>query len=165
MGTNGTRDTKTSDMPITLPLYNGARIGFTEAHESEEDIIRRIAWHCRAVSATADLQQQSEQGRLSSLVAHHLRIDATRCVTEPTDNWPAGSFNKCVPIRVDDPSVRTTAGSRLLLRVPMAHRLTGIVEEKMRCEVATYIWMQENCPDIPIPRLYGFGFPSGRHVS
>ncbi len=152
-------------MPITLPLYNGDRIGFTGAHESEEDIIRRIAWHRSAVSAMADLQRQSEQGRLSSLAAHHLRIQAARCVAEPTKNWPAGSFHKCVPIRVDGPSTGTTAGPLLLLRVPMAHRLTGMVEEKMRCEVATYIWMQEYCPDIPIPRLYGFGFPNGRHVS
>jgi hypothetical protein len=51
-------------MPITLPLYNGDRIGFTSAHESEEDIIRRIAWQCSAVSATADLHQQSDQGRI-----------------------------------------------------------------------------------------------------
>ena len=95
---------------MTLPLYNGDRIGFMGAHVSEEDIIRRIAWHCSAVSATADLRRQREQGRLSSLAAHHLRIEATRCVAEPTEKWPAGSFNKCVPIRVDDPSTGTTAG-------------------------------------------------------
>ncbi|KAK4151607.1 hypothetical protein C8A00DRAFT_45227 [Chaetomidium leptoderma] len=151
-------------MPVTLPLYNGRRIGFTYAQESEEDIIQRIAWHSSAVSATAHLKRQSEQGLISSLAAHHLRIEATRCVVEPTKNWPFGSFNQCVPIGVHDPSTGT-AGSRLLLRVPMAHRLTGMVDEKMRCEVATYIWMQENCPDIPIPRLYGFGFPDGRHFT
>ncbi|KAL2264096.1 hypothetical protein VTK26DRAFT_2298 [Humicola hyalothermophila] len=152
-------------MPITLLLYNGERIDFTCAHESEEDIIRRIAWYRSAVSATADLQQQSEHGRLSSLVAHHLQIEASRCVTEPTEKWPTGSFNKCVPIHVDGQSTGTTAGSQLLLRIPMAHRLTGLVEEKMRCAVATYIWMQENCPDIPIPRLrtcawFGWPIPS-----
>lgn len=147
-------------MPITLPLYNGLRIGFKSAHEAEEDIIRRIAWHNSAVKATADLQRQGQEGHLSSLVAHHLRIEATRCVVESPEKWPVGGFNKCVSIRVGDPG-----SSHLLLRVPMAHRLAGLVEEKMRCEVATYIWMQEYCPDIRIPKLYGFGFPDGCHVS
>ncbi|KAH8729162.1 hypothetical protein BGZ61DRAFT_529415 [Ilyonectria robusta] len=33
------------------------------------------------------------------------------------------------------------------------------VDEKLRCEAATYIWLQQNCPDVPIPRLFGFGLP------
>jgi hypothetical protein len=40
----------------------------------------------------------------------------------------------------------------------------GITNEKQRCEVATYIWMCENCPDVPIPSLYGFAFPNGKAV-
>lgn len=82
---------------------------------------------------------------------------------EPRERWPLGSFNQCVLVDTHEVAV-DTVGSHVLLRVPMAHRLTGMVDEKMRCEVATYIWIHENCPDIPIPRLYAFGFPDGRHV-
>lgn len=32
----------------------------------------------------------------------------------------------------------------------------GTVEEKLRAEVGAYAWLQENCPDIRIPQLYGF---------
>jgi hypothetical protein len=38
------------------------------------------------------------------------------------------------------------------------------VDEKLRCEVATYSWIHQNCPMVPIPCLYGFGFPDGQTV-
>ncbi|KAK4145988.1 uncharacterized protein C8A04DRAFT_26148 [Dichotomopilus funicola] len=156
-------------LPVTLPLYNGLRIGLNDAQESEEDIIRRIAWYTAAAAATAELEEQSKEGIISNLASHHLGIRASRCIVEPTRNWPRGSFNQCVFIGIHARSIwgkiAETSSSRLLLRVPSAHRLVGMVEEKMRCEVATYIWMQENCPDVPIPRLYGFGFPDGRHFT
>lgn len=51
----------------------------------------------------------------------------------------------------------------------MAHKLAeavtpGSSDEKMGCEVGTYAWMQERCPEIRIPHLYGFGFSDRRHV-
>ncbi|KAG7120734.1 hypothetical protein HYQ45_014778 [Verticillium longisporum] len=39
------------------------------------------------------------------------------------------------------------------------------MDEKLRCEVATYIWIQEHCPDIPIPKLHAFGFTDGRQFT
>lgn len=41
----------------------------------------------------------------------------------------------------------------------------GIVDENLRAEVGTYAWMQQQCSDIRIPHLYGFGFSDHRHVS
>lgn len=38
-------------------------------------------------------------------------------------------------------------------------------EEKLRSEAATYIWMREHCPDVPVPMLRGFGVPGGLSVS
>lgn len=40
----------------------------------------------------------------------------------------------------------------------------GNAEEKLRCEAATYIWLQTKCPDIPIPRLFAVGFPGTQLV-
>ncbi|UNI16386.1 hypothetical protein JDV02_002821 [Purpureocillium takamizusanense] len=34
----------------------------------------------------------------------------------------------------------------------------GMVDENVRSEVGAYAWIEENCPTIRIPRLYGFGF-------
>lgn len=51
----------------------------------------------------------------------------------------------------------------------MPHKLAeniypGTIDEKLSCEVGAYCWMQEKCPDIRIPHLYGFGFSNNRHV-
>ncbi|TWU77001.1 hypothetical protein ED733_007536 [Metarhizium rileyi] len=40
----------------------------------------------------------------------------------------------------------------------------GNSDEKLRTEIATYVWLEENCPDVPIPTLHAFGFPDGFHV-
>ena len=40
----------------------------------------------------------------------------------------------------------------------------GNVDEELRFEVATYIWIHEIYPTVPIPTLYGFGFPDGQTV-
>lgn len=57
-----------------------------------------------------------------------------------------------------------------MLRCPLPYKLGGIfapanVEEKLRCEAATFAWIEENCSELPIPYLYGFGLPNGRAVS
>ena len=40
----------------------------------------------------------------------------------------------------------------------------GNADEKLRCEAAMYIYIQENCPDVPILKLWGFGFKNGSIV-
>ncbi|KKK15094.1 hypothetical protein AOCH_005603 [Aspergillus ochraceoroseus] len=37
----------------------------------------------------------------------------------------------------------------------------GNGDEKVLCEAGTYAWLQDNCPDVPIPHLYGFGLSTG----
>lgn len=142
-------------MTTRLPLFGGRDVSFESARYMEEDVSKRIRQHYQTVAAKEQLAQHSERGLISGLVAHHFGINGwftkKRCVGEPVDNWLRGSFNLCVPVRVGDADGHSS--QRVLLRCPMAHKLSGMVEEKMICEVATYIWMQENCPEMPIPRL------------
>ena len=56
----------------------------------------------------------------------------------------------CIPIHVDKWS------KRVLIRLPLPYKVgespcPGNADEKLRCEAATFIWMRENCPEIPIP--------------
>lgn len=79
--------------------------------------------------------------------------------------WICGNFNVCIPVYIDG-WLRHPEKKRVLIRFPLPYKLgedryPGNVEEKLRCEVATFIWIQENCPEIPVPRLWGFGFPAG----
>ncbi|UPL02692.1 hypothetical protein LCI18_013626 [Fusarium solani-melongenae] len=53
-----------------------------------------------------------------------------------------------------------------MIRFPLPYKIgesthPGNADEKLRCEAATYAWLQSHCPSIPIPHLWGFGFPSG----
>ena len=85
----------------------------------------------------------------------------------PPESWVLGSFNLCIPVRLrHSPS---NAPYTVMMRCPLPHKLAedrypGTVDEKMRCEVAAYLWIRENCPEVPIPNLLGFGFPGGSNV-
>ncbi|KAF2155016.1 hypothetical protein K461DRAFT_276196 [Myriangium duriaei CBS 260.36] len=76
--------------------------------------------------------------------------------------WMAGGFNTCAMAKVTIDDIER----KLIFRCPMPHRhaeqhYPGTMDEKLNSEVATYLWIQRNCPDIPIPQLYAFGFADG----
>jgi hypothetical protein len=74
-----------------------------------------------------------------------------------------GAFNLCVPVMVN-------GSKRVLMRFTFPYRIgegtfcRGNSDEKVRCEAATYAWMHQQCPDVTIPRLYGFGLATGQCV-
>ncbi|KAM3498276.1 hypothetical protein MY10362_008395 [Beauveria mimosiformis] len=98
---------------------------------------------------------------LSHLVAHYLNTDLANVTISGQEYWRHGSFNLCVLVHVDnaaDPMVPqyTMACFPLPYRVGEAMNL-GNSDEKICIEAATYAWIHQNCPDVPIPRLFGFG--------
>ncbi|POR32376.1 Uncharacterized protein TPAR_07411 [Tolypocladium paradoxum] len=73
--------------------------------------------------------------------------------------WKSGSFNVVIPILL--PHKKT-----VFLRLPLPYRTgeaeaPGNVDEKLRTEIATYMWLEEHCPDVPIPTLHAFGLSDG----
>ncbi|KAK2762555.1 hypothetical protein FQN53_007445 [Emmonsiellopsis sp. PD_33] len=96
-----------------------------------------------------------------SVVAYHLGLSA-RSVNllrvGEVENWFHGV---CISVNVEDKAWR-----RVLLRLPLPYRngeafRPGNCDEKVRCEAGTYAWLRENCPDVPIPHLYGFAMSTG----
>lgn len=72
-------------------------------------------------------------------------------------------------IRVDIDGQGRDSGKQLMIRFPLPYRIgeypcPGNADEKVRCEAGTYAWLQENCPIVPIPHLYGFGLSTGQTV-
>ncbi|KAH1303619.1 hypothetical protein KXX47_008709, partial [Aspergillus fumigatus] len=104
--------------------------------------------------------------QIKSIVAHHLGLSsADRCRMVDVEDWIHGSFNVC--IRVDVDGQRGYPGTQVMIRFPLPYRIgeeccPGNADEKVRCEVGTYVWLQANCPTVPIPRLYGFGLSTGQ---
>lgn len=93
-----------------------------------------------------------------------LQLGVQACHVGVSEIWMSGSFNVAIPIRLFLPRMQT-----IYLRLPLPYRVgedncPGNTEEKLRTETATYLWLQEHCPDIPIPVLHGFGLPDGSTV-
>lgn len=147
----------------TLELLNRRPITFTSARRKDENILNQLGY----IPAKKQLYEKLWDSRetMSALVKHHLRLSRRdSCEVSPCESWIRGSFNVCIPVEVKSGSLCR----KFMLRCPMPFKLSGrngTVDEKLSCEVATYAWMQGNCPDIRIPFLYGFGFSDHRHVS
>ncbi len=71
----------------------------------------------------------------------------------------------CIPIHVSGKGY-----DRILFRVPLPYKIgedlyPGNMDEKVRCEAATYIYVREDFLDVPVPMLLGFGFSTDINVS
>lgn len=155
-------------MDTSRPLLRTFKkhISLDEALDDDHDVLSELD----ARQSFEDFQYRMYLRReeIEVVVARHLGIPRSDC-TVKLQNWLPGSFNLIIPILVADRSQRSDLRRQVICRVPMPQRVgerfrPGNVEEKLRTEAATYVWMQQNCSDIRIPRLYGFGFPNGPSV-
>ncbi|KAG5807450.1 hypothetical protein H9Q74_011578 [Fusarium xylarioides] len=151
--------------PGHLELEDGTLIDYSDAQKRDDDIITKLGFAERRKELYKNLDGQEDTIR--SLVRHHLHLgDEVECAVLPQKYWIRGSFNVCIPIR----TVSGTIHRNLMLRCCLPYKLAeaqypGTIDEKLRCEVGTYAWMQQHCPDIRIPYLYGFGLADRRHYS
>jgi hypothetical protein len=150
-------------MPATLELDNGLYITYELARKKDVNIINEATYP----GARRQLFQKlwDQQATIQALVRHHLKLrDEDACIVK--DQWIRGSFNVCIPVEVRSASFN----KNLLFRCAMPHKLAetkypGTIDETLSSQLGTYIWMQDECTDIRIPHLYGFGFSDSRHVS
>jgi hypothetical protein len=102
------------------------------------------------------------------VVARHLNIPSTKFVLSQSSKWIFGGFNICLQIEILD-TLSGRLPRKAMLRIALPHALgdsqsSDTVDEKVRCEAATYIWLERDCPSVPIPRLLGVGFPGSTSV-
>ncbi|KAJ5374603.1 hypothetical protein N7517_006609 [Penicillium concentricum] len=134
----------------TLRLLRGNSISLGDALTDDDNILHRLDYP----------QKQEDFCEIESVVSFHLGVK--HCQVADQAEWLCGSYNVCIPVYINLPSENC-----VLIRIPRPYKvgeenIPGNVDEKLRCEVATYIWIRENCPDVPIPTLYGFAFPNGQ---
>ncbi|EXJ82309.1 hypothetical protein A1O3_06122 [Capronia epimyces CBS 606.96] len=142
-------------------LYHGRQISIKSAGQDESNLVVFIRHEHATESFRHLLWTQKES--IAALVRHNLHLrEHDGCIVLPPESWIQGAFNICVLVHI------TVAGrsTNLVFRCPMPHKLAeiqyaGTIDEKVRCEVAAYVWIQEHCPDIRIPRLYAFDFVDG----
>ncbi|PLB53810.1 hypothetical protein P170DRAFT_451803 [Aspergillus steynii IBT 23096] len=123
-------------------------ITLSGAKQREVNVLHQLGYYDQQCSFFSELYAKREW--MKAVVAHHLGLGSTQGfrVAEVQD-WSRGSFNVCIPITVEK-----WEGLQ-----PGAE--PGNADEKIRCEAGAYAWLQHNCPDIPIPRLYGFALSTG----
>ncbi|KAG9250627.1 uncharacterized protein F5Z01DRAFT_629100 [Emericellopsis atlantica] len=149
----------------TRELLSGP-ITLSGAKEKGSNVIHQLEYPGLQRAFFQRLQSQCQLIR--AIVAHHLGVDPAHCDVSPPEYWRRGSFNVCVPARVEapDPGQPTF----VMVRFPLPYRVgettrPGNADEKLRCEAATYAWLQEHCPSVPIPHLYGVGLATGQQLT
>lgn len=156
------------DSPATLKPLRLLRgeITYEAAKEQDANILHQLGYRDQKIRFFTHLYRN--RGLIATIAAHHLGLNsADTCHVVDVEDWIHGSFNVCIRIDVDGQG--QDAGTQVMIRFPLPYRIgencrPGNADEKVRCEVGTYAWLQENCPSVPIPRLYGFGLSTGQTV-
>lgn len=146
--------------PATSPAGSEAQ-DWKELEEEDDNMLVKLQQEPLRQAFSDDLQSQIPN--ICGIVSHHLSLSRfQQCEVSDRSKWLYGSFNACIPIRITN-----WQKQRLLLRCPLPYMLGGLdgLDEKIRCEAATFAWISGNCPQIPIPHLWGFGLPNGLSVS
>lgn len=149
----------------TLPLLHG-EMTLAEALDEEDNMLFPLAYSSQREDFLFWIYEHRDD--FKNLVSLHLGLASNEtCRFGEFREWKHGSFNVCIPIYVDN--WKRHPGKRVLLRLPLPYKVgestcPGNSNEKLRAEIAAFIWIQENCSHIPIPFLWGFGFPSGQSV-
>jgi hypothetical protein len=154
-------------MPKTLPLLN-EDITYSLAKEREVNVLHQLGYYHEQTRFFTHLN--NKHAWMKAIVVHHLGLSSISvCHVADMKDWFCGSFNVSVPVIIHGWKGRRQPGHCVLLRFPLPYRVgekfrRGNGDEKIRCEAGAYAWLQENCPDIPIPQLYGFGLSTGEKV-
>ncbi|KAH9211319.1 hypothetical protein DL95DRAFT_437273 [Leptodontidium sp. 2 PMI_412] len=155
----------TPTIATTIRQLKGPPITCSQALNTDNNFIIEAQY----VPATEAFYKElwANRDTISAIIKHHLGLsDHVTCTVADKRQWIRGSFNVCVPVQVQSPD----SVQELILRCAMPHKLAeahnpGSVDEKLGCEVGAYTWVQERCPEIRIPHLYGFGFLDQRHFT
>lgn len=119
----------------TLPLLNG-RITLDQALTDDDNILARIGCPRQRDEFFSYLSARKRE--IEDLVSFHLRVK--KCRLSDVQTWLSGSYNVCIPVYISPPSsVRS-----VLVRIPLPYKVgeansPGNVDEKLRCEVASYL--------------------------
>lgn len=143
-------------------------ITYSTAKNKESNVLHQLGYPGQKDRFFSLLE--SKQSCIRAIVAHHLNLRSTNaCRVADVSEWLHGSYNVCIPVEILEWDQKQQPGDRVLVRFPLPYRVgedyrPGNGDEKVRCEAGTYAWLQENCPDVPIPRLYGFSMATGETV-
>lgn len=143
-------------------LVGGEWTTLEDALDSDDNILHKI--ECSKLQLEFFNFLDSKRKEIEDIVSHDLGLDNGACRVGEVREWISGGNNVCMPVEVRD-----WIKERVIIRFPLPYKIgesqfPGNTDEKLRCEAATTIWIQEHCPDVPVPFLWAFGFSDGQTV-
>lgn len=149
---------------LALPLLRGRKISLEDALGSDANVLDQLKWPDEMLEFCYYLYTNLSE--LGNIVSRHLGIPASDLRFGDFKEWRHGSFNTCIPIHISN---HPKLPRQVIIRFPQPFKVgeafdPGNVDEKLRAEAATYIWLRRNCPAIPIPRLFAIGLPGTQSV-
>ncbi|GAB0133373.1 hypothetical protein EsDP_00001784 [Epichloe bromicola] len=87
------------------------------------------------------------------------QLGVHKCRVAHRDAWGCGGSHVAIPCRL-------TPNRSVYFRLPVPDAVgekgnPGNVNECISTQIASYLWIHENCPDVPIPTLHSFGLDDG----
>lgn len=138
-------------------------ITYSEAADQEHNVLHQLTYFQKREEFIHCLLDH--RAEIEDIISCYLRLSgAETCRLSTPEDWIHGSFNLCLPVSIEN--WRRKPGGRVMIRFPLPFKVgdsyrPGNSDEKIRCEATTYAWIRENCPDVPIPYLWGFAFAGG----
>ena len=153
-------------MAKSLPLLKGS-ITLSKALAEDEDVIQDLSYPEKRLDFWFCLH--SCRSQIEDVISRHLRISKEHFRLSEVEEWIHGSFNACLPIYIAPEKHTSGLPPKAIIPFSLPYEIgeefcPGNVDEKLRCEAATYIWLRTFCPDVPVPRLLGFGLPGVQSV-
>ncbi|KAJ5328088.1 hypothetical protein N7452_008478 [Penicillium brevicompactum] len=116
-------------------------------------------------SGSSSFCHYTATGTILRTLLHIILGPSENCRIAGVNEWIHGSFNVCIPLYISKRDQQPE--KQAIIRFPLPYKVgearnPGNVNEKLRCEAATFIWIHENCPEIPIPNLWGLGLVGGQ---
>lgn len=155
-----------SELFKTRELLRG-EISYAVAKDDDSNILHRLSYCDKRNQFFGNIYDHYED--IKKVIARHLGLCSPDSVhLAHHTEWLYGSFNVCIRVHVEQQ--KENSSLQLIMRFALPFKIgdlpfPGNADEKVRTEAATYAWLQENCPTIRIPHLYGFGLSNGRRVS
>ncbi|RMZ82656.1 hypothetical protein DV738_g1636, partial [Chaetothyriales sp. CBS 135597] len=141
----------------------GKNMRLSEALTEEVNIVHMLQYPEKRIELI--VQVLENENEILQIVARCLNVKNDACKLSDIADWTHGSFNLCIPIHVN-----WNGHTIVMFRIPLPYKIgeeiyPGNVDEKIRCEAATYIHIRQYCPEVPIPLLLGFGLSAGIHFT
>ncbi|CAG8426436.1 unnamed protein product [Penicillium salamii] len=143
----------------TLPLLRG-NTTLESALEEEDDVLLELGLTEQHIDFFVSLYSNFDD--IENIASYHLGLGPSDTYrVGGVNEWVHGSFNVCIRKKYQNPN------KQALIRFPLPYKVgearnPGNVDEKLRCEAATFIWIHEKCPEVPMPQLWGFGLVGGQ---